>query len=275
MNISKFLKLAAVCSAVICVILYGTILFQTISMLEFQYALILLYAAEALLVLTIIFAVFSILVSKDILDTIKTKKIVIVSTVVVVIGCVSSIIYGALTCYNLYTPEDIIENDKEYVQSFFPYQDITEWKKGFMDFAVSHMPGTDYISLWNIKTSTSGYQCNYNLEYFKSSSPFMTEKFRLARSFPTPLNKLDFDVWVPGEKMEVDGVKLTAFIDGNEYAVLIKSFNQSVYASLTKNASASEITFEDFAREVINQMELLDNATKEKVFLDVPLSEAF
>lgn len=275
MNISKFFKLSAVFSAVICIILYGAILFQTISMLEFQYALILLFAAEALLVLTIIFAVFSILVSKDILDTIKTKKIIIVSTITVVIGCVSSIVYGAFSCYNLYTPEDIIENDKEYVQSFFPYQDITEWEKGYMDIEVSHIPGTDRICLWNIKTSTSGYQCNYKLEYFKSASPFMTGKFRLDRSFLTPFNDLDFDVWVPGKKMKIDGVKLTAFIDGYDYAVLIKSFNQSVYASLTKNMSASEITFEDFAREVIKQMEQLDAATKEKVFLDVPLSEAF
>lgn len=102
----------------------------------------------------------------------------------------------------------------------------------------------------------------------------MSGKFRLDRSFLTPFNDMDFYVRVPGEKMEIDGVKLTAFIDENDYAVLIKSFNQSVYASLV-NASANEISFEDFAREVINQMELLDNATKEKVFLDVPLSEAF
>ncbi len=268
MNSCKMLKFLSACTTISAIVLYGAIVFQSISIIDFQYAQILLFSAQALLLLTIIFIVCTILISKGIFDSAKVKKIVVASVAVVLLGCVSSITYGFLTCYNCYTPEDVLENNKTYVQALFPYHDITDSKSEIMDLEVSHIPGSDYIYLYCYGT------LDYEVEYFKSVSPFMNWKFKMEKSILTPLNEFDMDVPVPGKEMKVDGINLTVFVDENGYAVLIKSFNQAIYASLL-DASADKILVDDFAREVIKQTKLLENATKERIFLDVPFSEAF
>ena len=268
MNSCKRLKFLSACTTISTVVLYCAIMFQSISIMDFQYTQILLFSAQSLLLLTIIFIVCTILISKGIFDSAKGKKIIVASVMVVLLGCVSSITYGFLTCYNCYTPEDILENNKTYIQSLFPAHNITDAKSEIMDLEVSHIPGSDYIYLYCYGT------LDYEVEYFKSASPFMNWKFKTERSILTPLNEFDMDILVTGKEMEVDGIKLTVFIDANGYAALIKSFNQAIYVSLL-NASADKILVDDFAREVIKQMKLLENATKEKVFLDVPFSEAF
>lgn len=72
----------------------------------------------------------------------------------------------------------------------------------------------------------------------------------------------------------MDGKTVTIFVDSTGYAVLIHSFHEVIYVSLL-NVWEDDITIEDFAREAIRQPGLLGNATKEKVFFDVPLPEAF
>lgn len=67
MNICKRLKLFSVCTAVLTVVLYGAIMFQSIGIIDFQYAQILLFFSQALLLLTIIFIVCTLLISKGII----------------------------------------------------------------------------------------------------------------------------------------------------------------------------------------------------------------
>lgn len=267
MSSCNHLKLMSIFTGILSVVLYGAILFQPISIIEFQYAQMLLFSAQALLILTIIFIVCSVITSKEITDSIKMKKIVACSVGIVLVGCISLSIYGYLTCYNCYTPEDIVA-DEEYMQSFTPYHDISDEKEEHRDLVVSHMPGTDYVFLYCYGTY------DYEIEYFSSKSPFLKWKFETERSVFTPFNEFYLDVLTPGKEMVVDGVKLTAFIDENNYAVLVKSFDQAVYGSLL-NASTDKVSFENFAREIIKQMELLEEARDQKVFLDVPLSEMF
>lgn len=273
MKTFRNLKISIILSAVLSLILYSVIAFQRISDIEFQYVLILLFSAQALLIFTVICIIFCILASKGIINEIKTKKIITSSFIAILVGCISFCIYGEIACYNAYTPENIINNEKSYVQTFFPYHDISKKKKGFLDVCVSHMPGTEYIVLSCLGNSVFDEPNNYTLEYFKSTSPILLLSFLSERTF-SPLNDFDINVKVPGKSMEVNGVKLTAYVDGNDYAVLIKSFNKSVYASIT-NAPADELSIEDYATEIIRQTDFLETATKEKVFLDVPLSEVF
>lgn len=242
-------------------------------MLEFQYAQILLFSAETFAILTVIFIICLVIISKDITTLSKAKKVIIGSVSVCIPVCVLLTGYGLLSCYNCYTPEDIMKNDKPYIQRFMPYHDILDDKNENTDLMVSHIPGTNYVFLNCYGTSSSGIPLDYEVEYFKSVSPFMNMKFKFERMFLSPLSEFDLDVLVPGKDMEIDGVKLTVYVDDNDYAVFIKSFGQSVYASLIN--APDEVSIEEFAREIIKQFELLDNATKEKVFLDVPLSEAF
>lgn len=268
MNSGIRLKLLSVFTGVLSVVLYCAILFQRIRVIDFQYAHILLVSAQGLLLLTIILIVCTILLSKGIIESTKIKKVMVASFGIVMTGCISLFVFGYLTCYNCYTPEDVLENQKTYLQSFIPYHDITDEKEEHIDLEVSHIPGTDYIFLCCYGTY------DYEIEYFTSTSPFFNWKFKAERSMLTPLNEMDMDVLVPGKEMVIDGVKLTAFIDGNDYAILIKSFNQALYCSLL-DVSTDEVSFENFAREAINQISLLKKATSEKIFLDVPLSEAF
>lgn len=264
---SIILILSAVCSAVLSVILYGTIFILPISTDYPEDVQINLFCAQAFAILTIIFAVCAVLLITKILDKRKTKKTLLVCVPVVAVGCVLTIVYGLLTCYNDYDPEELLENDKPYAQSFYPYHDITDAKKWNTELFVSHIPGTDYIRVYKNGTSIYEKTLEYKVEYFKSVSPFLMSKFRLFRSLPFPYDSMDFDVLAQGETMVVDGIELTVFVDENNYAVLIEQFDQAVYASLL-NAPADDISVRNFAREIIGQMALLEQANKDRVFLD-------
>lgn len=269
MKTHKCLILLSILSAVVSVVLYGVTFFQSVSMLEFQYAQILLFLAEMFLVLTILFSIFLAISFKNVLSLPKFKKIIIGLVLACVAVCILVTGYGLLSCYNLYTPENIMENDKDYVQKFMPYHNILDDYKESTDLSVSHIPGTDYVYINCYGTSELGIPLNYEVEYFKSVSPFMNMKFRFERMVLSPLNRYDLDVVGVGEDMEIDGTKLTVYVENNDYAVLIKSFGKTIYASLIN--VPDEVTIEDFAKEVIRQFELIDDATQKKVFLDAPL----
>ena len=111
------------------------------------------------------------------------------------------ICYGYFACYNCYTPEHILENDKTYIQKLFPYHNIDD-DKVKMDIEVSHIPGTDYICLYDYGPYTLENSHNYEVEYFKSKSPFMNFKFKSERTILTPLNEYDLDVIKPGKKSQ-------------------------------------------------------------------------
>ncbi|MBR2956718.1 MAG: hypothetical protein IKC20_00530, partial [Clostridia bacterium] len=174
--------------------------------------------------------------------------------------------YGWLTCYNCYTPENIMENEKTYIQTFLPYHNILDEYRENTELSVSHIPGTDYIVLNCYGTSEFGIPLDYKVEYFKSVSPFMNMKFKLEKWLASIFSVYDIDVVAPGKDIELDGTKLAVYVEDDNFAVMIKSFGRSVYASLIN--APEGVTIEDFAKKVIKQLELLDNAAKEKVFLD-------
>lgn len=260
-------KWVLVCIFILILGLYVAIIFQPIGVIDFQYAQVLLFSAQSLLFLTFIFIILAVFNSKGIINSVRMKKIMFSSLAIVLFGLISLLVYGCLTCYNCYTPEDIVD-DEEYMQSFTPYHDIIDNKKENIDLAVSHIPGTDYMFLYCYGTY------DYEIEYFSSISPFLMWKFKTERSIFTPLSEFYIDVLVPGEEVVIDGEKVIAFIDENDYAVLIKSFNQAVYCSLI-DVSTDEITFDEFAREAINQMKLFKEAKDRKTFLDVPLLKGY
>lgn len=272
MNVSKLLKVASVCAIGISIALYCSILFQSFSLLEFQYALFLLYFAEAFLILFAVFVACSALNAKTTIDTNKIKKGCIASVAIVLIGCIALCGYAYVDCYNSYTPENLFETDVENMQTFYPYNNIDDYsrkEKDPINLSVSHIPGTDYIYLYCYDTSISEPGCDYEVEYVKSISPFVIFDFMSERIIATSSNSLEIDVIAPAKTMKVDGVKFRTYIDGNNYAVLFNSLGKCVYASLLD--APEDVTVEDFAREIINQTNLLDKATDEKVFLDLPL----
>ena len=266
MKAKKHLIILFICSAILSLILFGAVFFQSISMLEFQYAQILLFAAETLSIISIAFIICFVLVYKGIITLSKIKKIILAIVAFSIIGCILLTGYGWATCYNLYTPENIMKNNKSYIQQFLPYHDILDDYRKNTELLVSHMPGTDYVVLNCYGISESGIPLNYKVEYFKSASLFMNMKFRTEKKLSSVFSIYDVDVVAIGKDIEIDGVELTVYVEDNDYAVLLKSFGQTCYASLIN--APDGVTVEDFAKRIIEQIELFDNATKEKVFLN-------
>lgn len=276
MNITKTLKVLLACSLVLSVVLYSCILFQTFGLLEFQSALFLLYFAEAFLLLTAVFAVSIVLNNKTVIDEVRTKRICVASAVAVLLSCSLLCGYAYLDCYNCYTPERLFENDIEVIRPFYPYHNVEEYsreEKDPIDLSVSHIPGTDYIYLYCYGDYFSHTNYDYELEYVRSVNPFMKHKFLSERLIPTQFNETEIDVQAYGERIKVDEFSVIVYVDGNDYAVLFNRLGSCTYASLI-NAPES-VSIEDFAREVIKQSDLLNNATKERTFLDVSVSETW
>lgn len=276
MNITKTFKILLVCSSVLSIVLYSCILFQSFGFLEFQSALFLLYFAEAFLLLTVVFAVSVVLDNKTVINTAKIKQSSIAVSVIVLIVCAGLCGYAYVDCYNCYTPKVLFESDIGKVQSYYPYHNLEEYSRSEKDpveLSVSHIPGTDYIYLYCYGDYFSDTNYDYELEYVKTVSAFMKYKFCLERLFPTQFNEIEIDVQTYGEIIKVDEFSVIAYVDGNDYAVLLNRLGSCTYASLI-NAPES-VSIEDFAREAIKQSDLLNNATKEKTFLDVSLSETW
>ena len=274
MRLSRKFNIVTVCTLVLSMILYFCILFQPFGLLEFQSALFLLYFSEAFLLLTVVFAVSSVLNNKIIIDEVKIKRTCVATVAVVLIGCSLLCGYAYLDCYNCYTPADLFENDIKAIQQFYPYHNVEAYskeKKDPIELSVSHILGTDYIYLYCYGDYFSDTNYDYELEYVKTVSPFMKYKFLFERLIPTQFNDTEIDVQAYGEKFEVDDISFIAYVNGNDYAVLLNFFDSCIYASLVD--APESITVEDFAREIIEQSDLLDTATKERTFLDVPIAE--
>lgn len=264
MNTSKRLKITSVCMAVISAVFYGIVLFGYLSFNDDDYHWAVLRCAQALLILAFVFAVFSIIAHKEIIGVKSVKKILFAVSAVIAIGCSACIAFSYATMFNYFTPEKFNQNKDAY-QQYFPFHDVSEIDGEFADMYISHISGTDYIELCCYGMYPSDSDLDYEVEYFESTSPLANFKFRFDRSVYMPFNSFDMDVIAVGKKAETDGVKYTAFVDEDDYAILIKAFGRSIYASL-KNAKTENISLEDFARTVIGQFDLLQQAVKEKSF---------
>ena len=78
MKTQNRLIVLSILSAVLSVILYGAILFQGTDIIEFQYVQILLFFAQAFLLLTAVFAAGFAAVYKKLMTFSRIKKIIVV-----------------------------------------------------------------------------------------------------------------------------------------------------------------------------------------------------
>ncbi len=269
----KKLKTISIFTILLSITLYCSILFQQTYFLEFEFLPLLLFSAQSLLVITIFLFVCSILVSKQKTKFKKLKK-KMVTFCALIIGCwLVLIAYNFIEVYNCYTPEEYIENNKEHVQTLFPYHDIINSESENFDICASYVTGTKYFWLESHGGSIYGMPQDYDVRYFESLSPFMNFKFRLETDNPIIKDWAELKVISNGEIIKIGNDTVIFFEADGAYGVLVKDFNKTTYATLTY-AEYSNISKEDFAKEIIEQHKMLKQLSKEKTFFDVPFSEA-
>ena len=73
------------------------------------------------------------------------------------------------------------------------------------------------------------------------------------------------------KKIEIDGVKITLFTKGNstDYGMFTRKGNKAIYAEVD-NVYNAEVSYEDFAKVIINQFELLEKTADERKLLEIP-----
>lgn len=227
-----------------------------------------------LLIITIVLLVFYILVTKQKIGVEKIKKKLITSCTLIV-GCwLVLIAYNFMMFYDSYTPEEYIENNKETVQTLFPYHDIINSEYENFDICASYVTGTKYFWLESHGGSIYGIPQDYDVRHFESLSPFMNFKFRLETDNPIVKYWAELKVISNGEILKIGNDTVIFFESDGAYGVLVKDFNKTTYATLSY-AEYSNISKKDFAKEIIEQHETLKLISKNNTFFDIPLSEMF
>ena len=143
----KKLKTISIFTILLSITLYCSILFQKTYFLEFEFLSLLLFSAQALLIISIFLFVCSILISKQKIKAEKLKNKVLIPCIVILVGCISLILYNTIAFYDCYTPEEYIENNKETVQTLFPYHDVINSEYENFDICASYVTGTKYFWL--------------------------------------------------------------------------------------------------------------------------------
>ncbi len=256
------------------IVFYCSILFQPMYFFEFEALPILLFSAEALLIISIILIASAILISKGILDGEKIKKRIIGVCVFIVVGCSLLVGYNALVFYDGYTPEHYTEGNREYTQILFPYHNITDEESVNFDISASYVTGTKYFWLETYSTSVLGMYQGYDVRYFESISPFMNFKFRMEIENPLVKDWAELRAVSQGEVINVNGKDVIFFEEDGDYGILVKDFNKSTYATLT-NTNYTNMTKEEFASEVLKQHEELKRVSESNAFFDVLVSDRF
>ncbi|MBE6752513.1 MAG: hypothetical protein E7556_08320 [Ruminococcaceae bacterium] len=256
------------------IVFYCSILFQPMYFFEFEALPILLFSAEALLIISIILIASAILISKGIFDGEKIKKKIIGVCVFIVVGCSLLVGYNALAFYDGYTPERYTENNREYTQTLFPYHNITGEDYERFDISASYITGTKYFWLESYGVSVYGMPQGYDVRYFESISPFMNFKFRMEIENPLVKDWAELRAVSQGEVININGKDVIFFEEDGDYGILVKDFNKSTYATLT-NTNYTNMTKEEFASEVLKQHEELKHISESNAFFDVPFSDIF
>lgn len=254
------------------IVFYCSILFQPMYFFEFEALPILLFSAEALLLVSIVLIISAVLISRGTVDGGNIKKKILALCIFIVVGCSLLVGYNALAFYDGYTPESYTENNREYTQTLFPYHNITGEEYERFDISASYITGTKYFWLESHGVSVYEMPQVYDVRYFESLSPFMNFKFRLETENPLVKHWAELEGVAQGEVMEVDGENVIFFETDDDYGVLVKDFNKATYATLT-NAYYTDITKEEFASEVLKQHEELKKLSKDNSFFDMPLLE--
>ena len=232
--------------------------------METEAVLVLLYSAQAFFCLACIGLLIKLFLSKNILSDRKILSISVSSIVITVLVFLSLIGYNSISYYDCYTPVELLSKSEKYsYNKIFPCHDISDIEPEYLSVNFSHITGTEYVSV---------EKYGYYFEYVESLSPFIIFSYRAERFMPTAFNSRYCTVLSSPEIIEIDGKKVKVFSTDSAYAVYFKNFNRTVYAEIT-NISGTGVTREEFAKTVIEQAELFENAMDEKVFLDIPFNK--
>ena len=266
MNLSKKYLINLIISAILSLCFYCSILFWELDVFEFEYIHVLLFLAQLFLCLALLIGIGSVLKSKLNFKDSCFKKTIVSGCVILSVIFVTLIGYNSMNFYDWYTPQELLDNDKEFAHSFFPYHKDIDI--GAPNFSVCHITGTDYITIDSSGTTEDNLSVTYHLEYFKSLSPFMQLKFFIERGIITPGDLRWVGSFTKFEIIEINGVKITLFTkeSGNDMGLFIKDGNKAVYAELD-NDYINPLSVESFAETVIKQFELTERAVDEKIFL--------
>lgn len=274
MNTSKKLGITSIFTAIASIVLYCSILFIDFDMIEYEFLSLPLFFAQVLLILTIVFIISAILISKDVFELFKIKKVIITLTSLILILCVLLNGYNAVTLYDGYTPQKITE-DEEFAQGFFPYHQVDDDDVNIC-VSVSHITGTEYFMFSSYGLTENGDYLRYNMEYFESLSPLMNFDFYLERGVLSFSDMIYVGSFTDCETKVIDGIKVTIFTKakGGDIGVYIRKGTKAVYAELIKN-SLKTVSVEDFTKTVAEQFELIEKTADEGAFLDIPFSDKF
>ena len=272
MILAKKCGVLSIFSVIVSTVLYGCILFWELDVFEFEGLHILLTLAQLFLCLFILFLVFAVLGYKFNINIKKLKKFLVAGCVALTAVSVAVICYNSINYYDWYTPKEVMDNNPELVQDFLPYHKVNDVK--YKDISISHIAGTDYLTISSKGSVENGGYINYNAEYFESLSPFMNLKFYLERGLLLPSDLIYVDAFVKTEKIKFGGINVTVFTKeiGNDIGLYIKDGNKAIYAELDNDYS-DPIDTESFANTVIEQFALMDETVDEKVWLSIERCE--
>lgn len=276
MSTSKKLVISSVFTAIASIVLYCSILFQDFDMIEFDFLPLLLFSAQALLILTLVFIISAVLISKDVFNLSNIKKVVITLTSVILVVYILLIGYNGVTFYDGYTPQDLIDNDKVFIQQFFPYCDVND-EESKVDISVSHTTGVDYIGFYSRGTYENDIYLTYEAEYFETYSCFMNLKFYLEKGILSFSDIKYVNSFTDCETKRIDGMNVTIFTKekSTDIGVFISKGNRAIYAEFNSYLNASSVELESFIEIVAEQFELIEETADEETFLDISFLERF
>lgn len=242
------------------VVLYTIILFSDLISIELDQLLLLLLPAHLFLFLSLIGAVFCLLIAKNIRIPFITKKIITLITAVCLIMCACTTGYEYIYAYNYYTPKRLMETPPENVREMFPFYYESNLSENKYSVEISHFDGTDMITISNDRF-------DYVAKYNKSIDPILQFKFYVNTMIGDKFDRFGARLSVKTERKQIGNIKYTLYSFEDDFAIIIHDRN-CIYHVYLKNADAYHTTLTEFEKEAVVQYGLLSKAAKEKLFLN-------
>lgn len=254
------------------IILYFSLASLTLATLEFEGLFPLLFSAEISLLMTLVFALSTVLSYLRITFEKELRKNVFKIIACILTFTIAFLAYGFVDLYNYYEPIEYEENPAEYAQVYFPFHDISDDKNEYAEIEVSHFPGTDLIDISAMGNFSTDCSINYNVRYFETHSFFLNRKFSYETRYSEQFFYTHNGYISEGEKCELEGVTYTPYIAEDFYGIMISDTFHTYFISAT-GAVQYDITFDEFKQTAIKQYQNVRKAAKERVFLTIPFDE--
>ena len=270
MTISKKIKIFSVVSVIITIVLYSCILFMKLDVVEFDQLALVLSTAQMFLALSCVLILFVALTTRFTYSQRKIRLSVIIVCLLSVVFFGGKTILNYNSVYSCYVPDLSIKENLNFIQGFFPYNRISETQDS-IDIETSVMFGTKRIIVSSWGDSSVDGVVNYTVDYFQSISPFMNLKFYFDKGIILSSDLIYVDAYTHQEKIEVNEEKITLFTKDNssDYGLFIRKGNKAVYAEVN-NIYNSGVSYEEFAKDMINQFEVFEKTAKDGSLLEIP-----